>query len=956
MEARASSAFVGRVRELDQLQGALQAAATGNGTVALVAGDAGIGKTRLVSELATRARCDGFEVMVGRCLDLVGTELPFQPFVDALRPHVPALPWLAGQTANSQLRVFEDTLALLTGRAEQGPLLMVLEDLHWADSSTLDLVAFLAHNLGESGALLVATYRADDPASGERMGRLREGVRHSGSTLVLDLEPLGDDELATLLAARAETALPTVLTDTIIARAEGNPFYAEELLEVAGDDGAALPRGLRDVLLQRVARLDRQTQGVLRLAAAAGRDVGYPLLRAVAGSPERDVRESLRLAVEHGVLVPEQKTGSFRFRHALLAEAIYATILPGEREELHARLAQELARVETAAGELAPHWAAAGRPAEAFAASIEAAREAEAVFGLAEALAHLERALSLWDSVPDAARLAGCDLVELCSWTAQLASTTGAAPRAIELARRAVALVGENDPLRASRAHERLGTYLAASGDSEAGLTATRRAAELVPSHPPSSERAEVLASLGNRLMLAWRHDESRVISEQALALAREVGARQAEFVALAMIGIDFAYLARGEEGLEHLRSAIRLAEENGDPQDLKRGYVWLTDVLTMLGRVRESARVAAEALDILERFGIDVTGLVTNEIEALVATGEWDEAETISAAAIRAGTTNWPHLRLVHRAELEVGRGDFDDARAHLEAAQPQAAGLLAHGGESYDVVLTELSLWERRWTDADKAVRNGLSRARARDAALIRVQLCAQGLRAQAELAARARAQRESDAVDRSLAQAQKRLAAARRAATEAADVTPNAAAWLAVAEAEHERARGASQPEGWSQAAAAWEELRRPPLAAYCHWRQAEALVAAGAPRIDASIPLQEAYGVAVRLRAQPLLRELELLAERARLGLVSPEAEPPGVKQEIQELLGLTPREADVLSLVARGYTNREIAAALVISVKTAGVHVSHILRKLDAPNRREAAAIAHRVAPRGRNEA
>ena len=208
----------------------------------------------------------------------------------------------------------------------------------------------------------------------------------------------------------------------------------------------------------------------------------------------------------------------------------------------------------------------------------------------------------------------------------------------------------------------------------------------------------------------------------------------------------------------------------------------------------------------------------------------------------------------------------------------------------------------------------------------------------------------------VDRTLAQAQKRLAAARRAAAEAADVTPNAAAWLAVAEAEHERARGASQPEAWSQAAATWDELGRPPLAAYCHWRQAEALVASGASRVDASIPLRAAYGVAARLRAQPLLRELELLAERARLDLVSPEAEPPGEKQEVQELLGLTPREADVLSLVARGYTNREIAAALVISVKTAGVHVSHILRKLDAPNRREAAAIAHRVAPAGRNDA
>ncbi len=950
MAARTSGAFVGRVRELDQLRGALQAAATGSGTVAFVAGDAGIGKTRLVSELATGARGDGFDVMIGRCVDLLGTELPFQPFTNALRHLVQALPWMDGQAAGSQLRVFEDTLALLAGRAERGPLLLVLEDLHWADSSTLDLVVFLAHNLDETRALLVATYRADDPASGERMRRLREGIRHSGSVLVLELEPLGYEELVTLLAARADTALPATLKDTIIARSEGNPFYAEELLAAAGDDGAALPRRLREVLLQRVAPLDPQTQGVLRLAAAGGRDIGYPLLRAVAGLPERDVRESLRRAVEHGLLVPEQATGSFRFRHALLAEAIYATILPGEREELHARLADELARGDTPAGELAPHWAAAGRPAEALAASIQAAREAETVFGLAEALAHLERVLVLWDAVPDATGLAGLDLAELCSWAAQLASTTGSAPRAVELARQAVALVGDDDPVRASRLHERLGAYLAASGDGEAGLTATRRAVELLPAQPPSPERAAVLASLGNRLMLAWRHDESRVISEQALALAREVGARRAEFVALAMLGIDVAYLGCGEEGLAHLESALRLAEENGDAPDLLHAYVWLTDVLTMLGRVRESAQVAAEALDVLARSGIDDTGLVTNQIEALVATGEWDEAERVSAAELRARTANWPHLRLVHRAELEVGRGDFENARAHLEMAHPRTAGVLAHGGESYDLVVAELALWERRWTDADKAVRDGLSRARSREAALIRVQLCAQGLRASAELAALARGRRASDALAGALAHARKLLAAARRAATEAAEVTPNAAAWLAVARAEHERAHGESRPEAWSEAAAAWDELERVPLAAYCRWRQAEALVAAGASRADAGVPLRTAYDVAARLGAQPLLRELELLAARARLDLVPLPPEPRHEKQGMKELLGVTRREAEVLSLVARGYTNREIAAALVISVKTADAHVSHILRKLDAPNRREAAAIAHRLAP------
>ena len=146
--------------------------------------------------------------------------------------------------------------------------------------------------------------------------------------------------------------------------------------------------------------------------------------------------------------------------------------------------------------------------------------------------------------------------------------------------------------------------------------------------------------------------------------------------------------------------------------------------------------------------------------------------------------------------------------------------------------------------------------------------------------------------------------------------------------------------------------WERLERPPLAAYCRWRQAEALVAAGASRADATAPLREAHAVAARLGARPLLRELELLAERARLDPDAARRQPAAPKHDLEELLGLTPREAEVLTLVARGLTNREIAAELVISVKTASVHVSHILRKLDAPNRLEAAAIAHRVAPPG----
>jgi DNA-binding CsgD family transcriptional regulator len=947
MEAPAGEVFVGRAHELAELGRALDAARAGSGKAVLVAGEAGIGKTRLASELAARARGEGFEVLLGRSIDLVGTELPYLPFVEAVGPFG-GLPQVDAQAVGSQLRVFQETLALLGERAAAAPVLLVVEDLHWADTSTLDLVVFLAHNLDDRRVLLLGTCRADEPASSARMRRLADGVRRSGSALLLKLGPLGREELAALLAGRAGAPLAAALMDAIVARSEGNPFFAEELLAAAGDQDGELPQGLRELLLQRVARLDPATQGLVRVAAAAGRAAGYPLLRAVAGLPEPDLRRSLRQAVEHGVLVAEQAPGSFRFRHALLAEAIYATLLPGEREELHARLAGELARGGAAPAELAPHWAAAGRSAEALATSVEAARQAEAVFGLAEALAHLERALALWPAVPEASELVGLDLAELCSWTAELADQTNAAPRAVELAQRAIELAGEGDPPRAALLQVRLGRYLHACGRTHAGLAALQRAVELVPARPPSSARAQALAALGSGLHLAWRFDESLSVCEEALALARTTGAHSAELRALTDLGSDLAYLGRGDEGLARLRQALRLAEGSGDPLALQRAYVVLTVALMMLGRPREAARLAETGRKVLRRYGVDSTVFRASHIEALLATGDWDEADRLSAAALRAGTASYPYTLLMLRADLELGRGDLEAARAHLDAA---LATLREDRGQGiYDVFLAELALWERRWTDAEGAVRDALAGAHSPQAAQLRVWFCAKGLRAQAELAALARARRDADAAGTWLGRAGELVAVARRSAAEASAVTPVAAGWRALAEAEHERAQGVARPGSWSEAAAAWERLERPPLAAYCRWRQAEALVAAGASRREASAPLRAAHAVAARIGATPLLRELELLAERARLELAPSETASPDAGAGLEEALGLTPREAEILALLARGYTNREIAATLVISVRTAGVHVSHILRKLGAPNRLEAAAIAHRLAP------
>src|SRR3954451_2772462 len=474
MEARASEVFVGRARELQALEGVLRAARAGRGGTVLIAGEAGIGKTRLTSEVSARARDCGFEVLLGRSIDLVGTDLPYQPFAQALRP-VGEVPRSDGR----QFRVFENILDLLTARAESAPVLLVLEDLHWADVSTLDLVVYLAQYVDDRPVLLVAPYRADEPSSAERMLRLANGVWRSGSALLIDLGPLDRADVTALVAAYDVRPGAAARADAIVIHAEGTPFFAHDLI-AAADDG--LPRVLRELLLQRVDRLGSRSRTVVRLASAVGREVEYQLLRAIAVMPEQDVRAALRQAVEYGVLVVEPTTRSFRFRHALLAEAVYATLLPGEREEIHDHLAVELTR-SAAAGpaELAPHWAAAGRTAEALAASVAAAREAVAVAGLAEALGHLERAISLWPEVANAPDLAGSDLTDICSWVAQLASETGEAPRAVALIRRAIDLTGVRDRRRAALLRVDLGEYLHQIGSDVSGLAALEQAVELVP-------------------------------------------------------------------------------------------------------------------------------------------------------------------------------------------------------------------------------------------------------------------------------------------------------------------------------------------------------------------------------------------------------------------------------------------------------------------------------------------
>jgi DNA-binding GntR family transcriptional regulator len=322
--------------------------------------------------------------------------------------------------------------------------------------------------------LVVGTYRSEDVPAGSQLHRLAAGLVGTGLATPLELEALGPEELEALLTTLTEQPLPAELVRAISRRSEGNPFFARELLAAAGRGEIALPPALRDVLLASIAHLDATSRAVLRVAAAAGRDIQYGLLAAVMPVGDLELAEALREAVERDVLVPDQAAGSFRFRHELFAEAVYATLLPGEREGLHERLARAITEEPTlaasgaSAAEAAQHWAAAGRPAEALTASLQAARDAEAVCGLAEALQHVERVLELWDAVPVAEELAGVALPAVLAWATELAIVS-AHPEEVDV-RRLIGALAPGEELDADTIAVRLDVTPEAAATTLAAL------------------------------------------------------------------------------------------------------------------------------------------------------------------------------------------------------------------------------------------------------------------------------------------------------------------------------------------------------------------------------------------------------------------------------------------------------------------------------------------------------
>jgi DNA-binding CsgD family transcriptional regulator/tetratricopeptide (TPR) repeat protein len=984
--------FVGRTNELARLGELLTRAVDGEPLVVLLGGEAGVGKTRLAEQLASMARGQGVRVLGGGCVPLGEEGLPFAPVTEALRGLAgdldpaelaavagPArhelarlLPDLAlngkavtgtavaGAGQAGQGRLFELLLGVVERLATGAPLLWVLEDLHWADRSTRDLLAYLATALRSGRVLLVGTFRSDELHRLHPLRRLLGELGRNRRVQRLDLPRFTRAELAQQVAGLLGADPPARLVDDLYARSGGNPFFAEELLLAGGDPGV-LPPSLREVLLTRVVRLGDRTQQLLRVAAAAGPGATGPLLAAVTGMDDQQLLEGLREAVDQQLLRPEPGGEGYVFRHALLAEAVYGELLPGERVRLHTALAGALAAglgageaPATRAARLAHHWAAAGDQPRALTASIQAADAAERVYAFAEAQLQLERVLKLWDRVPDAQARAGMDRAALLARCGYAAYAAGDPARAAELVRQAIALADEaRQPQRAGLLHDQLARYLRILGDPGA-LDAHQQAVRLVPRRP-SAERARVLGSLAQYLLVIARVprlEEARRMAAEAIAIAGRVGAVAEEATAHASLGGALVDLGEADEGLAELAAAVRLARQTGDVVLPLRATVNYSDALLATGRLEQAATVALNGLQQARRLGLaHFNGplLACNATQALVALGRWDQAEQVSREALATAPSDPASAGLpLVRAALELGRGDLDPAQARLQAVRrlfPASIPAAEKAGPLFGG-LAEVALWRGDPEQAKQLVAEAvpLLTATPRYAAPV----YALGMRIEADLAERARAHhpRQPAPDDATAAALLARLGQA--AQGPAAAGLPELAAWHALGLAEQTRQHGRPDPAAWAATAAAWERLGQPYRAAYASYRHAEALLATGGDRDTAAVVLRRAAEATGRLGARPLDTEVQALARRARLDLAPPAAAPAAGAPTPAAQLGLTPREVEVLALVAAGRSNRQIAQALFISPRTASVHVSNILAKLGVAGRVEAAAVAHRL--------
>ncbi len=918
--------IVGREPVLAQIASAVGLA---DGTVqsaVLLGGDAGIGKTRVVTETVARAEAAGVRVLVGHCLDLGGTVPSFQPAAEALGGTAGVELDLPADGERLRTDVMAEVARTLERLAAESPVLLVLEDLHWADASTRHLVRYLLSRRFTRPVALLATYRSDDL---HRRHPLRSAIAEwtrLPSVRRIDLEPLDDVAMTDLLRSHAADVTDHDGLTAIVTRAEGNAFYAEELLE-AGRGAGELPGDLADLLLVRVDRLGPDALALVTAVACAGGLVSDVLLRRVV-APGTDVDGGLREAVDLKVLAPVGE--ELGFRHALLAEAVRDDLLPGERRAVHAAY---LAALEADPGlgspaALALHAHAAGDLATAFVADVAAASNASRVGGHDEAAAHLERALSIVEHAPD-----GYDVVGLVADTVDALVTAGHVRAATTLVEHH--LEGQHPPADRARLLLAAGHVVFLSGPDEASDAASLRAVDLAPD-ADARTRARIESLRATVAAAHHLDDEATERAERAVRLAEQIGDLTTASEAQTTLVKVFARSGDDEKTRRRYAELVEAARARGDASAELRSLHYLAFVDFNAGRLDAASRTFAEVVaraHVTGRewapYGFDgrFFGAVTEYLR-----GDWDEV--LRLCRDHVGAPRFVRACLDAVALLvQAGRGERPDVSDldELRARWDQDEALAVHSGTA----LIDLADGPEEAIRAHDDLRDELD-------AVWREVLGPQRLRMGGLLVGRlAGAVGRVPSADRPrlFALAQEALAAAESAAEAFPQLGPEGRAWRVRLRAEVARLHwlGGSETDIapleaiWREAVAEFAAFGEPYELARSQVRLAHVLLAAGRGA-EAAGPIAAAEQVALRLGARPLMAEIETLGAPARTA-VGPVA--------------LTPREREVLALVADGRSNGEVASQLFISTKTASVHVSNILAKLGASSRTEAAAIARR---------
>ncbi len=945
--------MVGREAELAELEAAFLEASSGEPRIAVIGGEAGIGKSRLLEELLTAV--DGRAVVTrGQCVEFGAVGLPYAPLAGVFRDLVRAFGedavFAAAAGAVSTLRSLVEVTApverderlgverldevvttVLERLSDEQTIVVAIEDLQWADPATLDVLRFLARMLRSGRLFVVLSYRSDDLGRGHPLrGLLAELERNRRASRIL-LDRLDAAEVRAQACGILGADPGHDEIRALVERSEGVPFFVEELLG-CGLDGVAgeVPATLRELLLARYETLAAEPQRLVRVLAAGGGRVEHEVLAEVAAlTPER-LDEALRAAVDAGVIVVAGR--GYDFRHALVREAVSDELLPGESARVHGGYAQALeahpadpARRAARAVLVSSHWLQAHDLDRAFAASIEGMMLSRSSFAHATAAQLGERALSLWDRVADPSA-AGMTHVELLSLVARSWRSAGEPHRALATIDQALDEVDPSDAPMRARLLRGKGLMIDAEGRADA-LTLFEQALALVEADADPVLRAGILSEAASKYMVSGQSERAIAAATEALALA-PASANRIRSVAANVRAGTLTHLGRIAEGAEDY--ALALAEARGDRDAMLRYHVNYSDTLYLLGRFPESMEVALAGIRIATEAGVARTSgaiLALNTVDPLFALGEWDRADALIADSLDLDppAVFGVYLRRA-RIRSMSWRGDPARARAlylswqrtmtELASFEDQvAAGLALDVGE----VLLALGDLDGAWEMAGRLVIQDRLGSPPWELPV-------------APVVARIIARRREEANDPGLMADEER----RLWEVVARDDWPTRELWRAFTAAElGGPGRSGDDPELWRAALTAMEAPEAPALTRLqVLYGLARSLVRTR-DRAAAAETIARLRTDAETLGSGLLVRWADELRDDAGLTAHAPAASEPDE---------LTARELQVLELIAEGLSNGQIGERLYISPKTVSVHVSAILRKLGAASRTEAARL------------